>query len=175
VKQTFDLSRNTNTLRAVFSAIREIFEKGQYADKALERTFKLNRALKGAEKGFVAETVYDMVRYWRLLLTVAGLERPANDQHWWTLIGIYLIKKGYTPAGEKFSALKEEKILSRIRNYSRVRKISCSVPDWLDDLCSEELQDRWESVLKALNEPPSLIIRANSLKVTPEKLRELLL
>ena len=55
-----------------------------------------------------------------------------------------------------------------------VRVLRESIPDWLDSIGTNEFGKRWDSIIKALNKKPLMVIRTNTLKCTTEKLVALL-
>src|SRR4051812_46092848 len=67
---------------AIAQCLQDIFVDGYYADKVLERIFKNNKKWGSRDRRFLAETVYDMVRWWELLAQVDGLGFvPAARDH----------------------------------------------------------------------------------------------
>jgi 16S rRNA (cytosine967-C5)-methyltransferase len=155
----------TNTVNGVLYAIDEIFNHNKYADKVLERTFRANPKWGARDRAFVAEAVYDMVRWWRLIQTVSPTDDPYH------LFGTYWTLQGKTlPQWEEFKGLFPESIE---RKYKQIqdRSVIQSIPDWLDDLGEQELGEVWEKELTALNEQAEVILRVNTLKTTRELLK----
>jgi 16S rRNA (cytosine967-C5)-methyltransferase len=155
----------TNTVNGVLYAIDEIFNHNKYADKVIERTFRANPKWGARDRAFVAESIYDMVRWWKLIQTLSPTEDPYH------LFGTYWILQGKSlPQWEEFKGLFPEQIQ---RNYKRIddRSILQSIPEWLDELGEQELGSLWEKELTALNEQAEVIIRVNTLKTTRENLK----
>ena len=67
-----------NLVEGVIEALDAIFREGTYADRALESLFKKNRRWGSRDRGFVAETVYDIVRWRRLYSEIAGTAPPCR-------------------------------------------------------------------------------------------------
>jgi 16S rRNA (cytosine967-C5)-methyltransferase len=172
----FYLKHHQFHIKAVFTALKGIMEKGVYADKAIESVMRANKRWNVRERSFVSETVYDIVRNWRLLVTVADVKENAlTDNSLWTLFGVYLIFDGYElPESKYFKELNEKKIIQKLEKFSKVRRIRESVPDWLDTLGEKELGKKWDNVIQALNQKPSVVLRANTLKTTPKELQKIL-
>ena len=78
----------TNTVSAVIEAIDEIFNRNRYADKVIERILKSNPKWGARDRGFIAESAYEMVRWWRLLNEVS----PSDDLY--HLFGTYWVLQG---------------------------------------------------------------------------------
>ncbi|HAD96769.1 MAG TPA: RNA methyltransferase, partial [Cryomorphaceae bacterium] len=55
-------------------ALETSFGKNQYVDKVLERLLKSNRKWGARDRAFIAETTYEMVRWWRYLWELYGKE-----------------------------------------------------------------------------------------------------
>ena len=77
-----------NTVQGVVDAIDEIFSQNRYSDKVIEKTFKANPKWGARDRGFVAESVYEMVRWWRLIREVS----PSDDIY--ELFGTYWVLQG---------------------------------------------------------------------------------
>ena len=62
-----------NVAEAVVGSLLEIFKGGKHADKIVEKTLKGHTKWGSRDRRFVAETVYDLVRWWRSYWSMAGL------------------------------------------------------------------------------------------------------
>jgi 16S rRNA (cytosine967-C5)-methyltransferase len=154
---------------AVSETLRNIFSEGVYADKAVEQALKTNSRFGSRDRRFIAENVYGMVRWWRMISELGGEQCHEN---YFCLFGIwYLIKGEELPDWEEFNGINREAIPDKINQLSRIRKIRESVPDWLDDLACKELgEEIWEKEIHELNKEAKVVLRVNTLKTTPEKL-----
>lgn len=159
-----------NLVRAVVSALQTIFEEGQYADKVIQQTLKSNPKWGSRDRAFIAEHVYDIVRWYRLLYTLAGGEARTSED-WWRIFGIHrIVQNEPLPSWQEFQDLDAEDIRKEYRRLQSDRKIRESVPDWLDERGEAELGGEWEPSLQALNRPASVVLRVNTLKTTADKL-----
>lgn len=161
-----------NLLKAVNRAIYQIFEEGKYADKALEKILRSNNLWGARDRAFIAENTYDMVRYWRLIRTVAELEtHELNETNLYTLFGTWQVLKGVAlPKWEEFKNVDEKKIHHNYKQLKTQRKIAHSLPDWLDDLGYQELGKQWNKEVEALNESAPVVLRVNTLKISKSDL-----
>lgn len=145
-----------------------IFEQGQYADKVIERTLKSNPKWGATDRSFIAETTYEMVRWWRLVNFLS----PSKDP--WDLFGTYWLMQGNElPPWEEFARLQPEKIKSKYEGITDPGLLE-SIPEWLQTLGSQELGEKWEAEIHALNEEAEVVLRVNTLKTTRERLKNLL-
>ncbi|MCH6233823.1 RsmB/NOP family class I SAM-dependent RNA methyltransferase [Cognataquiflexum rubidum] len=154
----------TNTVSAVIEAIDEIFNRNRYADKVIERILKSNPKWGARDRGFIAESAYEMVRWWRLLNEVS----PSDDLY--HLFGTYWVLQGNElPDWREFKGMDPKFILAK---YDRIREraILQSIPDWLDDMGAEQLGEKWEKEIETLNQEADVVLRVNTLKVTREQL-----
>ncbi|MCM0041746.1 MAG: RsmB/NOP family class I SAM-dependent RNA methyltransferase [Algoriphagus sp.] len=159
---------HNNTIRGVHQALEAIFVEGQYADKVIERTLKSNPKWGAKDRSFIAETTYEMVRWWRLINFLS----PSKDP--WDLFGTYWLMQGNElPPWDEFARLQPEKIKSKYDSISDPGLIE-SVPEWLQTLGSQELGEKWEAEIHALNEEAEVVLRVNTLKTTRERLKNLL-
>jgi 16S rRNA (cytosine967-C5)-methyltransferase len=159
---------HNNTIRGVHSALEAIFEQGQYADKVIERTLKSNPKWGAKDRSFIAETTYEMVRWWRLVNFLS----PSKDP--WDLFGTYWLMQGNElPPWDEFARLQPEKIKSKYDSITDPGLLE-SIPEWLQTLGSKELGEKWEAEIHALNEEAEVVLRVNTLKTTRERLKNLL-
>ncbi|NVK48151.1 MAG: methyltransferase domain-containing protein [Cyclobacteriaceae bacterium] len=160
---------HNNTIRGVHSALDAIFQQGQYADKVIERTLKSNPKWGARDRSFIAETTYEMVRWWRLINYLS----PSDD--YWDLFGTYWLMQGHElPNWEEFSKINPQKIKEKYEGLTNPAILE-SVPDWLFQLGEKELGEEWETELHSLNEEAEVVLRVNTLKTTRERLKAQLL
>jgi 16S rRNA (cytosine967-C5)-methyltransferase len=93
-------------------------------------------------RGFIAESVYEIVRWWRLLNEVS----PSEDLY--HLFGTYWVLQGNElPDWREFKGMDPKFIKAK---YDRIREraVLQSIPDWLDDMGAEQLGEKWEKKSK---------------------------
>lgn len=154
-----------NLVRAVTEATDEIFNHQRYADKVIEKVLKSNPKWGARDRGFIAETVYDMVR-WRRLIEYLS---PSNDLY--HLFGTYWVMNNRTlPDWREFKGISTGYIASRYQKLDN-RAILQSIPDWLDEMGSAQLGELWEKEIDTLNQQAEVVIRVNTLKTSRDDLR----
>lgn len=162
-------------VQKVIEALRAIFEEGHYADRVIERTLKSDRRMGSNDRAFVAENIYELVRWYRLLWEVLGHE-PQNEADWWLLFGIrYKLADQVLPDWTEFKGLNRINTKARLREIQADRAKRESIPDWLDQLGASELGEQWDASLQALNQPARVILRVNTLRSQPAVVQEALL
>lgn len=151
------------TSEAVIQSLRLIFEENKYADKVIEKVLKQNSKWGSRDRRFIAETTYDIVRWYRWFRELA----QAKGTDFWKLLGVWCVLSGVDlPAWEEFHGLSPEAIRDREKRTMYSRKIRESIPDWLDELGEKELgSERWSAELSALNEIAPVVLRTNTLKI----------
>src|SRR5690554_4050298 len=155
---------HSNTVYGVTHAIDEIFNQERYADKVIEKTLRSNPKWGARDRAFIAESVYEMVRWWRLIHEIS----PSDDL--FHLFGTYWLMQGNElPDWREFRGIDPGEIKSRYQSIHD-RAILQSIPDWLDDLGERLLGEKWDAELDTLNQQASVIIRVNTLKITKEGL-----
>jgi len=151
---------HSNTVQGVIDALDEIFHHQAYADKVIERIFRAHPKWGARDRAFVAETIYEMVRWWRL---IGQLSPTDNHYH---LFGTYWIWKGKElPEWKEFAKLDPKKIFQKLRTITD-RATLASIPDWLDELGKTSLGDKWTMELAALNDQADVVLRVNTLKIS---------
>ncbi len=158
-----------NLCEAVVQALHSIFTENKYADKVIEKLLKSNPKWGSRDRRFIAETTYDIVRWYRLFSELSHVD---NNDHW-KLIGVWCCWKNYElPDWKEFEELTKEKIDARYESLKSIRKIRESIPDWLDELGEKELGEAWEKELASLNTEASVVLRVNTLKTNLKKLQQ---
>lgn len=161
---------------AVVKVTDEIFNENRYADKAIERMLKSNRKWGARDRAFVAENTYDLVRWWRLLAMIGAGDEQTNKGVIWHALGVLFIKRGWPlPGWPEFRNLNEAEIRAQLSNNTFTRSIRQSIPDWLDQRGEEELGAAWDAELLALNQTAPVVIRVNTLRISRDKLKQILL
>lgn len=155
---------HSNTVYGVVNAIDEIFNRERYADKVIEKTLKSNPKWGARDRAFIAESVYEMVRWWRLINEISP---SGNLFH---LFGTYWLMQGHElPSWKEFQGINAPDIKSGYMSITD-RAILQSIPDWLDEMGETFLGEKWDKELDTLNEQAKVVIRANSLKISREDL-----
>ncbi|MCH7401467.1 RsmB/NOP family class I SAM-dependent RNA methyltransferase [Belliella kenyensis] len=155
---------HTSTVNGVVTAIDEIFKNNKYADKVIERTLKSNPKWGSRDRGFIAESVYDMVRWWKLINAVS----PSSDT--FHLFGTYWLLQGkILPEWREFKGINPEAVE---RKYKKItdRATLQSIPEWLDKMGEELLGSKWEAEISTLNTQADVVLRVNTLKISREDL-----
>ncbi|MEQ1586605.1 MAG: RsmB/NOP family class I SAM-dependent RNA methyltransferase [Cyclobacteriaceae bacterium] len=158
-----------NLSAAVVEGLHDIFVNKKYADKVIEKILKSNPKWGARDRRFIAETTYDIVRWYRLFKEIS----EAEDEDFWKLLGVWCLWNNTEfPDWEEFKGLDRKKIEARYEEFQSDRKIKESIPDWLDELGEKELGKEWAKELTALNEEASVVLRVNTLKVNRKSLQQ---
>jgi len=161
---------------AVIQTVQRIFTEDVYADKAVEQVLKQNTRWGSRDRRFIAETIYGIVRWWRLLAKSAGIEEVQVTADLWKIFAAAQIIKGNgLPDWEEFAGINKKEIEFNYSEAQKVRKYRESIPDWLDELGVAELGAAvWENELPELNKEAKVVLRVNTLKTDVAKLQRLL-
>lgn len=185
----------------IVAIIQVVFSEGGHADKEIEKHFKQNRKLGARDRKFIAESVYELVRWWKKYFVYAyHFKQPSLLQHdfiddneglffqekylqneafiflVWTLW--WFDKKHNPDAGYKFDFITDEdfihirKFLKNAQSKKWPRSISQSIPRWLDSYGVKQFGERWNELVQTLNVQARAYLRTNTLKITREELIE---
>ncbi|HTB06232.1 MAG TPA: class I SAM-dependent methyltransferase [Bacteroidia bacterium] len=166
---------HVNLVKAVIQALQQIFADGKYSDTVVKNLLKSNPKWGSKDRKFLAETVYEIVRWWRKLWMIYGKEASLSDSDLFNVIGIYLNLHGHElPQWKELESIRNVNFEDRIRRAEHNRVLRESIPDWLDELGTKELGGKWEKELHELNKPAPVIIRVNTLKVPRAKAQQAL-
>lgn len=157
------------TCVAVVESLQQIFLEKKYADKVIEKTLKKDTRWGSRDRKFIAETTYDIVRWYRFFRSVTN----AKGDDFWTLLAAWCISREYDlPDWKEFSGIPYKEIKEKVLENHPVRKINESIPDWLDELGEKELGQRWDAELTALNQEAQVVLRVNTLKTNLQELQQ---
>jgi 16S rRNA (cytosine967-C5)-methyltransferase len=158
-----------NLCEAVVSGLELIFTEKKYADKVIEKILKSNPKWGARDRRFIAETIYDIVRWYRLFIELTG----ADEDDYWKLLAVWCLwNKVDFPDWEELKGVNRKKILENYEQLKANRKIRESIPDWLDELGVKELGTKWEKELEALNEEAKVVLRVNTIKISRNELQK---
>ena len=163
-----------NLCFAVIDGLLDIFNEGKYADKVIQTLLKRDKRWGSRDRGFIAETTYDIVRWKRLYAEIANVKEPFKRDDVWRLFAVWATLKGIKlPDWKYFTQTPTRKIKGRFDELSKIRPIKASIPDWIDHLGVLELgQSLWSKELIKQNEQADVIIRVNTLKTTLKELQK---
>lgn len=164
-------------VQAVIETLYKIFNEGVYADKAVEQVLKQNPRWGSRDRRFIAETIYEMVRWWRYIFSSFSKTENNSIAYYYKLFGTWNILKGVDlPDWKEFGDIDKNQILKNAAHAKLIRKLRESVPDWLDTIGSRELSEKiWENELHELNKEAQVVLRVNTLKTSSEELQNKLL
>ncbi|WP_276167223.1 RsmB/NOP family class I SAM-dependent RNA methyltransferase [Zobellia alginiliquefaciens] len=166
-----------NLVFAVIDALNLIFNEGEYADKVVQKVLKFDKRWGSRDRGFIAETTYEMVRYKRLYSEIAEVKAPFSRPDLFRMWAVWAVLKGIKlPDWKQIEPTPERRIKGRFDELSNIRKFRESLPDWIDEICLEALGEKlWNEESAALNEQAEVILRTNTLNTNKEALRKALL
>jgi 16S rRNA (cytosine967-C5)-methyltransferase len=141
------------------------------------RALKKDKRWGSSDRKFVAETIYEIVRWKRLYAEIAEVKEPYNRENLWRIFSVWAVLRGYPiPDWKQLEGTPERKIKGRFDELSKIRTFKESIPDWMDELGVKELGEKvWAKEIAAQNQPAKVILRVNTLKTTKDKLRAILM
>ena len=165
-----------NLVYTVIDSIRDIFNEGVYADKAVEKALKRDKRWGSRDRKFVAETIYEIVRWKRLYAEIATVKEPFDRTNLWRMFSVWCVLKGIAlPDWNQIEPTPTRRIKGKFDELSRIRKYRESIPDWIDNVAVSELgEELWTKELAALNKQAEVILRTNTLNTTKKELQKIL-
>lgn len=164
-----------NLFIGITDALENIFFNGKYASHQIERTLKSNRKWGSKDRSFIAQTVYDTVRWKRMI--EASMGKEVMEDNLWEFVGTWFILQGQTlPSWEEFKKLNKKNILRRNQQNTKDNfSVRESIPDWLNELGTKELGvEIWMKEVETMNESADIVIRTNRLKTDKKSLQKIL-
>jgi 16S rRNA (cytosine967-C5)-methyltransferase len=166
-----------NLVYTTIDSLHAIFNEGEYADKVVARALKKDKRWGSSDRKFVAETIYEIVRWKRLYAEIAEVKEPYDREDLWRMFAVWAVLRGYPiPDWRQLEGTPQRKIKGRFDELSKIRKYRESIPDWMDELGVKELGEAlWTKEIEAQNQQAQVILRVNTLKTTKQKLRAILM
>jgi 16S rRNA (cytosine967-C5)-methyltransferase len=163
-----------NLVFATINALNEIFNEENYADKVVAKYLKTDKRWGSKDRKFVAETIYDIVRWKRLYAEIAEAKEPFDRDNLWRLLAVWAVLRGYNlPDWKQLEGTPARKIKGRFDELSKIRKYRESIPDWMDAVGVAELgEETWTKEIAAQNEQAQVILRVNTLKISVKELQK---
>jgi len=163
-----------NLVFTVVDSIKLIFNEGEYADKVVQKALKRDARWGARDRKFVAETIYEMVRWKRLYNEIAGTKSHYTTENIWKNFAVFAVLKGYPlPDWNQLQGVPERRIKGKFDELQKVRIFKESIPDWLDELGIKELGEKhWTKEIHELNKEAEVILRTNTLKTTKLSLQK---
>ena len=160
---------------ALIDSVNLIFNKGKYADKVVEKVLKRDKRWGSRDRKFIAETIYEMVRWKRLYNEIAGTKEHYTPDNLWKNFTVWAVLKGYElPDWKQIAGTPVRRIKGKFDLLQNDRKFKESIPDWMDELGVKEIGSRWDKEIHALNQPAKVVLRVNTLKTNRQFLKKLL-
>ena len=163
-----------NLVFATIDALDMIFNQGEYADKVVEKVLKRDKRWGSRDRGFIAETTYEIVRYKRLYQEISEVKTPFSRVDLFRIFAVWATLRGIPlPEWDQFKNTPTRRIKGKFDELAKSRKFRESVPDWLDELGVEAFgEDKWSKELAALNQQASVVLRVNTLKTNLDLLQK---
>ncbi len=162
---------HTPLLNIVKMALHEIFTKGSYADKEVQKIIQQHKQFGSRDRSFIAETIYDIVR-WKKNFEQIILEHqhPIDNWNYFIFLSLCYRKKEILNPELLAITIDWQSVSEHLKNLDD----RASFPEWLDKRCFDEIGADWNKIAEALNIPARTFIRANELKIKTSTLLQLL-
>ena len=124
-----------NLCFTVIDSLNMIFNDEEYAGKVVEKALKRDKRWGARDRKFVAETIYDIVRWKRLYNEIAGTKDHYTRDNLWKLFAVWATLKGIElPDWKYFEGTPVRRIKGKFDEAQNTRAIKESIPDWMDEL-----------------------------------------
>lgn len=144
---------------------KSVFRDHKVLDHELAAAFEENPKWGKRDRGFIAETVFEVARWRRALSFLVDSEETT------ALCAAQWVRMGYDlPDWWEYRGNRAEVIRARESELAdQPRAVRESIPDWIDALGESELGEAWDAELAALNQRASVFLRVNTLRTTREE------
>lgn len=152
-------------MEACVELLDQVFVHGTVLDRAVAERFKSQPKWGKRDRHFIAESVWEAVRWRRALEFLAGSDDPR------AILAAYWSGNGTVPPewwqweGESVEVMDQR----RSALPDQPRAIRESIPGWLDARGSSELGSRWSGEMSVLNQRARVYLRANRLQASRDE------
>lgn len=172
-------------VNGVVQILTSVVDEGYPTDRSIDRVFRANPRWGSRDRRFVAESVYECVRWWRRLdYVTTKLSQGAGVADRVRVFGLIndweeinpLPKPGAFSPDFQEEALDQPEEAKKLWESARhaAPGVRHAVQDWMDQLGRKEIPDRWDKEMTVLNEVAPVDLRANTLKTEPRKVMQAL-
>jgi len=158
---------------ATVEAVAEIFGSGGRADQVVEAAMTTHPKWGARDRRQFAESVYEIVRWWRWFWYLADLPdgeclhrgSGLDAGRVWKVWAVYRVTLGEeVPDYPECGGVAAAEV--RRREQAEVSPaIRAALPDWMDAAGAEQLGAGWPGLREALNRPAEVFLRLNTLKL----------
>lgn len=164
-------------IRGIEEVLLLVFKRLLYSEKAIKAAFASHRKWGSHDRSFIAENVYDIVRWnkrirWALGLNTDDMFQHQAEQYIPLMVAAYLSLKYDVDLLNHFGH-KRETFFSRWEQ-APIGPIVHSVSDWLWNYGLQQLPERWEIELQNMNCQADVFLRVNTLKTNRQNVIEIL-
>lgn len=168
------LKLHPNIVQGILECLKLIFEENKYTDDVLDKAFRNHKQWGSRDRRFIAQSTYEIVRWWRLLFET-GQSLPQEKDIYHNSFIVYLVKSGIELPEWLSEGIEVEKIQNQLQAFQNIRKIREAIPDWMDETAIAEIGEvKWETEVAHLNDSASIYLRVNTLKTEKSQLVALL-
>jgi len=147
---------------AAAGIVKSVFKEHKVLDHELAAAFEENPKWGKRDRSFIAETVFEVVRWKRALSFLTdSVETDAICAAQWVRMGYEI------PDWWSYKGLGAAEIIAREAELAlQSRAVRESIPDWIDELGAAELGAAWDAEIAALNRRAPVFLRVNTLRNT---------
>jgi len=149
---------------AVIHTLDKVFNCGEHLGKTLDRVLHTNKKIGAKDRSFIAETVFNIVRFKRFFASVSNQEYDFLPLNCNKLLAAYLshnnvhLPEWFPIETDDITSIKEK------ANSISEEKIKLSYTDWFWEYGVSEFKQNWISIAQQLNLPAEVFIRVNTKK-----------
>jgi 16S rRNA (cytosine967-C5)-methyltransferase len=147
---------------AAATIAKSVFREHKVLDHELAAAFEENPKWGKRDRGFIAETVFEVARWRRALSFLVDSEETT------ALCAAQWVRMGYElPDWWSYNGRSPGEIIARENELAdQPRAVRESIPDWIDALGVAELGAAWDAEITALNQRAPVFLRVNTLRTT---------
>lgn len=158
----------SNILKAL---VAEVVFSSRPLDKALESFFKNNTQISGYEKESLYKLFTFVVRYWITIHEIYKKQIASHNIDFNEILHLQHVLERLYMGKLVCKGAYEKQVLENFTKIEHLGPVRESYPEWLYNKILEEASPCGEKLIHNLNEVPPTVLRVNTLKTSPDILR----
>jgi len=161
-----------NIATAIVTGWQAVVVEQQTPAWVFKNTTRQHRSWGSRDRKLFGKGLYDGLRWLRKYADACQINLPSDRSGFEKILFSWAVDQGLKLSPDQTLGEAEiEKIKTRLQQAEQSNVLAASIPDWLEKQGRTAYTTDWPKECAAFNQQAPLIIRANSLKTTPNKLK----
>lgn len=167
------MSKFLNISNIIKNLVTEVIFNGRQLDKSIEAYFKHTPEISNYDKESLFKLFTFIIRHWLTIHEIYKIQVNSRNIDFNEILHIQHILERLYAGKMVCKGEYEKRVLENFKKFESSIHLKESYPAWLMDVLIHETTDG-EKLAHCLNQNPTIVIRANTLKITKNELKNML-